>query len=303
MADRVFVTGASGRVGRRLVASLLERGDEVVGLSRSEERAGQVRALGASCRVGDLENPADWKDALEGVRTVFHLAGGVRGAGDQTPERLNRDATEGLLRALEGHSLDALVFTSTVAVYGDRSGLWVDETMPTFPNTRYGHSKVQAEDLFLSAHEKGELPVRLVRLAAVYGPDFPILMVDPMLKGRAWLPGEGRNIVPMVHVEDAVAGLLAVGDRGQDGAVYNLSDREPVDLRTFYGSVHRLVGGQAVRFWSTWVPSRIQFALAGRVERWSAAMGRYPRVTPDTLRLFTASVRMKIERMENELGF
>ena len=204
MPSHVFVTGASGRVASALIPRLIEAGHTVTGLARSEDKAAQVRAFGATCVVGELGQPTAMDEGLAGARIVYHLAGGMRGPGKQTPDRINRLGTLSLLDRLEHTSgLDAVVFTSSCAVYGDRSGLWVDDEMPPHAHTRYGDSKVAAEQAMELAAERG-LPVRIVRLAAVYGPDFPFMLEDWIRSGRAWLPGEGRNVIPTVHIDDAV---------------------------------------------------------------------------------------------------
>jgi len=303
MARRVFVTGASGRVGQQLIAALVAAGDEVCGIARSAEKAAQVQALGASCRVGELSDAAALDPGLDGAEVIYHLAGGVRGPGQETPDRINRVGMENLLAGVDRvgtGALASLVFTSTCAVYGDRSGLVVDEEMPPRPDTRYGKSKVAAEELLMAAAERG-VPGRIARLAAVYGPDFPFMLVDGIRAGTARLPGEGRNYVPTIHVDDAVSALVRIGERGQDGRIYNVSDLEPVLLKAFYGEVHRLVGGSPVWFWSTWVPSYVQELGARANERVQSHLPRRPLLTPDNLKLFRSSVRLRVDRLRSEL--
>ena len=216
---RVFVTGAAGRVGRVLVAQLVASGHAVSGLVSDQGKAEALRAAGAEPVVGRLEDAAALDRGVADAEVVYHLAGGVRGAGSVTADALNHQGTRRLVEAIQrrpdaGRGLASLLFSSTTAIYGDRSGLWVDEQMAPFPQTLYGASKVAAEALLSRAAREDGLPVRIARLAAVYGPDFPFLMADRMAKGKAWLPGEGRNYVPVIHVEDAAAALVAVAERG-----------------------------------------------------------------------------------------
>lgn len=305
MGRRVFVTGANGRVGRRLVEQLVAAGDDVVGLARTPEGAAVVENAGARCLVGDLQAREVLRQGLDGAEVVYHLAGGLRGPGKQTPDLINRAGMEGLLAAIDDvgtGSMASLVFTSSSAVYGDRSGLVVGEEMPPKPDTRYGRSKVAAENLLLSAAEHRGVPGRIVRLAAVYGEGFPFMLVDPIRAGRAKLPGEGRNYVPTIHIDDAIRGLRLVAEKGADGRIYNLADTEPVTLKDFYDKVHSLVGGKPVWFWSTWIPSYAQEFAARLNERIQSHLPRTPRFTPDNLKLFRASCRMRVERMESELG-
>jgi len=268
----------------------------VTGLARSEAKAAEVRALGAACLVGSMADSEVLSEGLQGATTVYHLAGGFRGAGTETPAQINRAGTERLAEALQGHTPERVVFTSSAAVYGDRSSLWVDEEMPPHPHTRYGQSKVDAEAALQ------DVPgLCIVRLAATYGLGFPWLMDDRIRQSKGWLPGEGRNFVPTIHVDDAVTGLVKIGGSAAPG-IYNLADPNPVSLRTFYDAVHACVGGAPMRFWSTWVPSYVQFWAARSNERLQSRTGGTPRFTPDALHLFTASVRMKVDKVASEVG-
>lgn len=289
---KVFVTGATGKVGRPLVNALVARGDRVLALARTDAKAQSVAEIGAEPVLGDLSQVDTLRAACASVDAVVHLAGGVRGPGRITPDRLNRQGTESLLEA----GADNLVYVSSCAVYGDRSNLWVEEDFEPSPNTRYGRSKADAESLIAKSGRKAAI----VRLAAVYGPGFPMLMVDRMRQGKAWLPGEGRNHVPTIHVDDA-AGALAflIGREG----TWHVSAPDQPTVKEFYSRVHQELGeGQPVRFWSTWLPSYVQLGLARQNERVQSRMGLRPRFTPDALKLFTASVRLRVERLR-EAGF
>lgn len=301
MSQRVFVTGANGRVGIRLVRRLADEGARVVGLARTAERAAEVRAAGAiDCVTGDMNDVEALVRGLDGADLVFHLAGGLRGPGRETADRVNHQGARSLVDALgrAGRAETRVVFTSTVAVHGDRSGLWVDGTFAPSPNTRYGRSKADAEQVLLQGAR-----VVVARLAAVYGPGFPFLYEDAIRRGRAFLPGEGKNRTPLIHVDDAVEALRCLGERGEIGGIYPVAEKDQPTLGEFYAEVARRVGGKPPLFWSTHVPSWVQIHLAGGVERLASRAGRMPPITPDHLRLMTASVRMKTDRLEREVGF
>lgn len=71
-----------------------------------------------------------------------------------------------------------------------------------------------AESLLGEVAARTGLKLHVVRIAAVYGPGLRFMQVDRIRAGKAWLPGEGRNLVPVVHVEDCAAALVAIGERG-----------------------------------------------------------------------------------------
>lgn len=303
MGERVFVTGASGQIGLPLVRGLVARGYTVAGLARDARRGEQVQEAGATLIRGGLDDRDALEEGLRGASVVFHLAGGVRGRGAETADVINRQGTEHLLAAARGKPLRAFVLASSCAVYGDRSGLWVTEDYPPSPHTRYGESKAAAEQAVEAARREWGLPTRIARIAATYGPGFRFMQADLIRSGRAWLPGEGANHVPVVHVDDCVAALVRIAEAGADGSAWHVAGRTQPTLKEFYAAVHAVVGGHPVRFWSTWIPSVFQFSAARANERLMTRVGGKPRLTEDNLRLFTASVRLKTDRLEKELGF
>ncbi len=306
MACKVFVTGANGQLGIPLIRSLVADGHTVVAQARTPRRKGRVERAGASeCLLGDVYDIDLLTRGCEGADYVYHLAGAIRGKGKETPDRINRMGTANLLAALERCSSEpkAVLFASTCAVYGDRSGLWMEEDMAASPMGPYGLSKAEAEDLLLDAHAKRGLPVRIARIGIVYGPRFTVLLEDSIRKGRAWLPGEGMNLMPVIHVDDCIAALRAITERGQDGGVYHVSTWNPVQAREFYAEIAKRVGGKPARFWSTYLPTFVQNGIAGWYELAMAQAGKRPLLTPDMLGLLKASVRLKPERLEKELDF
>jgi nucleoside-diphosphate-sugar epimerase len=282
---RLLVTGAGGRLGRPLVSELRAAGHEVVTAS-----ARDLDAMVAAARGAD---------------GVVHLAGGVRGPGRVTADVLNREGTARLMEALRRAGVaPRVVLASSAAVYGDRSGAWLDEDAPVFPDTDYGRAKVAAE----AALRESGLPFVVARIAMVVGRGLPTAREAALAEGRAWLPGEGRNHVPLVHLADAVGVLRHLVAHAPDGAVVHVAAPATPTLRAYYDAVAERVvargeGDGRVRFWSTWVPGALQHALARRVEAVATRVGVRPPVTPDLLRLWTASVRLRTERLGDGLGY
>ncbi len=301
---RVFVTGATGQLGRPLVSAFLAAGHAVTALVRSEAGAAEVRAAGAALLVGHIEDADAIERGVAGADLVVHLAGGLRGRGQVDADRLNRGGTEELAASAERHAarLHGLVYASSCAVYGDRSGLWLGEDYDPAPQTDYGRSKVAAESLLTAVADRSGLRVHVVRIAAVYGPGLRFMQEESIRAGRAWLPGEGRNHVPVVHVDDCAAALLAIGERGSPG-IWHVSGPSTPTLKEFFAAVAKVTGGKPVRFWSTWIPSVFQFGAARQNEVLMSRLGRKPRFTTDNLRLFTASSRLRTDRLEKELAF
>ncbi len=301
MAQRVLVTGATGRIGLPLVRALAGAGHAVTGLARSPDQAASVRAAGAlDCPVGDLHDRRLLVRGATGTDLVLHLAGGLRGPGRETADHRHRAGAAALVEALaEAGVRPRVVYASSWAVYGDRAGLWVGEDFPVRPQTDDGLSRVAAERILLDSG----LPVRIARIGVVYGPGFPVVLARAIRAGRAWLPGEGERWIPLVHVDDCVRALVAVAATDADRTTWHVASPEPVLARDFYREVHARVGGRPVRFWSTFLPSRAQTWAARRLEAAFTHTRWRPPVTPDHLALLTASVRLKVDGLAHDLAF
>src|SRR5579872_4448233 len=148
----VLVTGGTGFIGRRLVQRLRD-GREVRVLSRELAPA---HTPGVHVVLGDIRNATAVRQAVEGVETVFHLAGKahrVSARHDGAEQRsITVEGTRTLLDAAAEASVRHFVFVSTLAVYGrpDSDGPH-DESTPRRPDTPYGAAKRDAEDLVLEA--------------------------------------------------------------------------------------------------------------------------------------------------------
>lgn len=303
MAERIFVTGASGQIGLPLVRALVARGDSVVGLVRCKDHEQAVREAGAEVISGSLSDRAALEQGLSGADRVYHLAGGIRGRGKETADALNRVGTINLLEAARGRKLKSFVFASSSAVYGDRSGFWVPEDYKPSPATNYGKAKVAAEDALLAAFRESGFPVVIARIGPVYGPGIRFTGIDRIKAGRGWLPGEGLNHIPVVHIDDCVAALQLLAEKGKPGEVYHVAGKSTPLIKEFYAEVYKLVGGKPLRFWSTWVPSVFQRRGAVLNEALMEKLNRKPRFTLDNLDLNLASCRLRTDRLEKELGF
>jgi nucleoside-diphosphate-sugar epimerase len=132
-------------------------------------------------------------------------------------------------------------YLSTVGVYGDHGGAWVDEDTPPAPVSRRGKMRLAAERQWLKLHEEGGLPVHIFRLPGIYGPGR-----GPLEKARAGVRDalvvrEGQ-VFSRIHVADLADALEASIKRPNPGAVYNVVDDEPAPPHEVALFAHRLLG-------------------------------------------------------------
>lgn len=230
---KIVVTGATGFLGTALVAALRARGDAIVVLSRDAERAravlGEVTAVTA-----DLQSPGAWTAALGEVDAIVHLAGEPIAAARwnaQQKQRLRDSRVEATRTLVE--AIAALPVAARPRALISASG---SDYYPFAPDTEFGDDEVTEADppgeTFLgrlcrdweaSAREAEGLGVRVacMRTGIVLGPGGALAKLETPFKlfvgGKI---GSGRQWVPWIHRDDAVAAYVAaLGDARYTGPI------------------------------------------------------------------------------------
>jgi UDP-glucose 4-epimerase len=166
--SRILVTGASGFIGRALVAELAAAGHSVRAAMR--EPADVFPRSVEVVAVSDLTRPVEWRTLLNRVETVVHLAGIAHagsGIAEEAYDRVNRLATAELAKTAHAMGIRHLVFISSIrAQSGPTSAHTLREADPPQPSDAYGRSKLAAED----AVRASEVPHTILRPALIYGP-------------------------------------------------------------------------------------------------------------------------------------
>lgn len=239
---RVFITGASGFIGRALAERYRATGAEVRGMDVRADPAADVV-------TGDVAIAGPWQEHAAGCDLVINAAA-VVSLRLRDPEgvwRANVLGTAHALEAAERGGAERFVQFSSVTVFGMRFPDRVDERYPVHPSgIPYPDTKIAAEQLVLQAHIEGRVPVSVVRPGDVYGPRSRAWAVQPveLMKARRWLlPDGGRGIFSPVHVDDLVRGVVAVaGAEEAAGQVITLSGGLGVPNREFFGHYARALG-------------------------------------------------------------
>ena len=242
----VLVTGARGFIGRRLVATLAERGHEVVAVDLAAGPDADEAPVpdGVRAVVGDVTEPRAWASHLDGIDVVVHSAGIHRAdetAGSpELTEAVNVGGTLSVLEAAVERGVTRFVLLSTSKVYGEVGPGGAHEDDETAPLELYARSKVVAEAACLAAHEAGDVDVAVVRPFSVFGPGQDVrtgyvgaLLVAAADGAPASLSGTPTTTRDFVHVDLVVDLLAAIVDADRlDHRIWNAGSGRPTALAT-----------------------------------------------------------------------
>jgi nucleoside-diphosphate-sugar epimerase len=258
---RVFVAGASGAIGTRLVAQLIDHGHEVIGTYRSPGNAERIRALGAEAIQLDLLDPRAVRQAVLHARpdAIVHEATALADVGDlknfdrtfaQT-NRLRTEGTDALLAAATEAHVPRFVAQSYAAARYERTGAPVktedDPLDPDpVPSTRESHAAMRY--LEKTVTDAGGI---VLRYGTFYGADNDGL-VEPVRKRMFPVVGSGEGVFSFIHLDDAAAATVAALD--YDGAgIFNIVDDEPAAVRERRPVLANVLGAKPPRHFPRWL--------------------------------------------------
>jgi nucleoside-diphosphate-sugar epimerase len=242
---RVFVTGASGWIGRGLVPELIAAGHEVTGLARSDAAAQALRAAGAGVRPGSLDDLDELRDAAAVADGVVHLAfkHDIAFSGDFAgATAADRAAIEAFGEALAGTGKPFVIASGILAVLGlppgtvatERDGLAAADADREVPIGG-------ANDRMANAHYTTALASRGVRSSVVRLPPathgngdngfIPAAIGFARAKGAAAYVGDGANRWPSVHRDDAARLFRLALESAPAGSVLHAVGDEGVPIR------------------------------------------------------------------------
>lgn len=231
MSARILVTGASGFVGRALVAGLLDAGKRVRAATRDPQAAALPQGVEVVA-VPDFREPVDWAPLLQGVDGVVHAAGIAHvgpavAAGDY--DRVVHAATAELAAACAKAGVRRMVFLSSIrAQSGAAAEQVLDEQATPHPTEPYGRAKLDAE----AAVQSAGVPWTILRPVMVYGPGAKGNLASLMRLAATPLPlpfasfANKRSLVSLDNLVGAI--LFVLGTDATAGEIYVVADPDPV---------------------------------------------------------------------------
>jgi nucleoside-diphosphate-sugar epimerase len=261
---RVFVAGATGAIGRRLVPMLVAAGHDVTGLTRSEERAAGLRGVGAEAAIGDALDEAAVRAATGRaspevvVNELTSLPEQPSFRDERQFEATNRLRSEGtriLLRGARAAGARRFVAQSIASMY-ERAGGWVKTEEDPLDEQAPGGVTDHVRELERAVTGGDGLEGIVLRYGLFYGPGTwyaPGGSVAEMVRRRRFpVVGKGEGMTSFIHVDDAAGATLAAVERGAPG-IYNVTDDEPARMRDWLPVYAETLGAPKPRRAPKWL--------------------------------------------------
>jgi UDP-glucose 4-epimerase len=279
--ETVLVTGASGFMGRRMVAALRGQGYHVRAGVRDLRVARQLATEGITDPVHlDLRDSSSVHPALEGVSAVYHLAALV---GNQASSKELNDVNVAGTRRLWSAAADAgvrrMLYCSSAAVYGLRAGrnAPITEDVVPAPFEPYGCSKLNGEREAFRLAQRSNVATVAIRPVAMFGPGERTgisTILRQMAMSRIILPGRSDAwSFSFIHVDDVVrAAIHLMTHAGTSGQVYNVAVEPCVSFDeafTIYRRVLARIGRCMYR-------ERVVASVSAVLQRLSRVLPRLP---------------------------
>jgi nucleoside-diphosphate-sugar epimerase len=232
---RIAILGC-GYVGTSIGAELVRVGDDVVGTTTSDARAGELEAVGIRHFSLNMSERGRLAELLSDRDTVFLTIA----AGHQRTDyrEIYCESAEHLASALKGSQVSRLIYTSSTGVYHQQDGGWVDEDSPTEPVDKSHQALLDTERLLLEVPQVDEidssLSVSIVRLGGIYGPGRDLRA--RILRNAGKRREGGDAYVNLIQLDDIVAALGGLINEQHQG-VLNLCHDTPVQRRELYDRV------------------------------------------------------------------
>ncbi|HZC72832.1 MAG TPA: NAD(P)-dependent oxidoreductase [Jatrophihabitans sp.] len=252
---RIFVTGAAGAIGSRLVPQLVARGHDVVATTRSPNKANALRALGADPVILDGLDGAAVGEAVGRAApdVIVHQMTALAGKPNlrkfdkwfATTNRLRTTGTQHLLAAAEAAGVGKLVAQSYTGWTNIREGSRVkSEDDPLDPHP----AKWQAESMAAIKYLETAVPTAplegiVLRYGNFYGPGASDSLVEMVRKRQFPIVGDGAGVWSWIHVDDAAAATVAAVERGTRG-VYNVVDDDPAEVAVWLPYLADVIGAK-----------------------------------------------------------
>lgn len=221
-----------GYSARHLASKLEDDGWHIAGTARSAEGVARIQGLGYMGTVFDGLKPGT--EAGPAARRASHIV--ISAPPDAQGDPVLRHHAEDIAQS----NAAWVGYLSTIGVYGDHGGAWVDETTPATPSSERSRRRAMAEQQWLDFGAASGKRVEIFRLAGIYGPGSSA--IDGVRSGVTRSIVKRDQVFNRIHVEDIARTLIAAFSRPHLHAIYNVTDDEPAPPQDVNAYAAKLLG-------------------------------------------------------------
>jgi farnesol dehydrogenase len=310
-ATTIFVTGATGFIGTKLVNELVRQGHTVHALTRAKSNREELYHERIKLVHGDIMNHDSLVAGMKGCTHVFHLAAYAKNWAADTKifSDHNVIGMRNVFAAARQIGIQRVVWTSTIVTFGPTAPDVIgDETMLRITKkyyTEYEETKALAEQEAIESAAEG-FPVVIVNPTRVYGPgkltegNSVSLMIDQYDRGQVpILLNHGINIGNYALVDDLVRGHILAMEKGRVGERYIIGG-ENASLKRFFALVDEVSGK---KHFQVNLPPKAGLAYGGIQKFAAEKFGIYPQITTGWVDTFLQDWAFSCEKAQRELGY
>jgi len=256
---KIFIAGASGVLGRRLVRQFVARGHSVVGLARSPKAEIAVQEAGGEPRHADLFDADSLARAAEGCDTVIHAATAIPTKQKPAPanwamnDHIRRKGTRCLTEAAAKVGAKTYLQQSVAWVARPLDESQFTEDSPTVPEPTI-QSAIDAEAIAREAESTEGFTVSILRGGYFYDSEsaHTRMIAEALRKRQLPIVGSGDALWAMIHTDDAASAYVAAAEKPTSG-VWHVVDNELVQVRAFLGEFAARLGAPMPRRVPVWL--------------------------------------------------
>ncbi len=267
----IFIAGATGVLGRRVVRRLIARGHDVTGLARSTENEELLRSMGARIARADIFDPKAMTHHVAGHDAVLHLATSI----PKSPRPRKKDwvmndllrtkGTQNLIRAALENRVRVYVQESIVHLYARYDGAKVDESVALGHDLPYTLQSALEMERIIERHVRNDgLPSITLRFGGFYGPGAQntVSLIEGIRNRSIPMLGKGDAVWNLIHLDDAAAAVVQAVERYETntGRAYNIVDDRPVTIKELFLTIAEMVGAPSPRS----IPSGVAKIVTGK---------------------------------------
>ncbi len=305
----ILITGSAGFIGRHLVKALVKEGHHCRCLVRKASNIEELKKLeNIEFVYGDIRNRESLRGVVKDMDIVYHLAaiGHVSSVSNKTYEMYrvnNLQGTKNLVEECLEIPIKRFIYFSSTAAMGLLKLPIVDESAVCCPKTLHQTSKHDCEELLMKYWYEFKFPVIIMRPCMVYGHTAKgefYKMTRLIDKGIFPRVGKGKNLTPIVHVDDVVQAVILAMNKSRLGEAYIIASEKSYELSKLWNITVDSLEDKRTYFY---IPTTVAKLVAFVCELIAKTYGGIPLVNRRNIESTVTDRVFSIEKAKKELGY